>query len=672
MCRGVQEIDVCGLAGILGRQSCDEATLRAMAAALRHRGPDDEGIWLDRSASIGLAHRRLAVLDLSACGHQPMESADGRYVLAFNGEIYNHLLLRADLEREGNAPRWRGHSDTETLLAAFVAWGIVSTLQKAVGMFAFAVWDTHSRTLSLGRDRFGEKPLYYGWAEGTFLFASELKALKVHPAFRAEIDRNALTAFMRYSYIPAPKSIYRGILKLMPGSVLTVDMNGSKPTTARYWSVLEAARRGVRTPFTGSERDAVERLESHLSDAVAMQQIADVPLGAFLSGGIDSSTVVALMQARATRPVHTFTIGFNDPNYNEAPNAKAVARHLGTDHTEFYVTPEEATAVVELLPTLYDEPFADPSQIPTFLVCQFARRRVTVSLSGDAGDELFGGYNRYLWARKLLKYPRPLRRMVARGLTVLTPSQWDRFQSAVQPALPERLHVRTAGDKAHKLASVLRADSDATVYERLISTWSAPDSVVLGGGDAAELRSVWEEMAEFGAVEQQMMAVDACTYLPDDILCKVDRAAMAVSLETRVPFLDHRLVEFVWTLPLDMKIGGNRREGKWILRQLLYKYVPRELIERPKMGFGVPIDAWLRGPLRAWAEELLDESRLRAEGYFAPAVVRRTWGEHLSGKRNWQYRLWNVLMFQAWFSQQRSIEFQESCKFLGGRNSARS
>lgn len=663
---------MCGLAGILGTRTSDETALYAMAATLRHRGPDDEGAWFDRTVMVGLAHRRLSVLDLSASGHQPMLSADDRYVIAFNGEIYNHLRLRAQLEQARQAPRWRGHSDTETLLAGFCAWGIEATVRKSVGMFAFAVWDSRDRVLTLGRDRFGEKPLYYGWVEDTFLFGSELKAIRAHPAFKGEIDREALAAFMRYSYIPAPKSIYRGIRKLLPGALLSVraeDRGKSEPIP--YWSLREVAQRGVQLPFTGSDREALEGLETHLSEAVAIQRIADVPLGAFLSGGIDSSTIVALMQTQSSRPVHTFTIGFHDPEYNEAAHAKLVAEHLGANHTELYVTPQEAMAVIQHLPTLYDEPFADPSQIPTLLVCQLARRQVTVSLSGDAGDELFGGYNRYVWASELLRYPASLRRTVARALAALSPVQWDRIYATVQRVLPARLRIRTPGDKAHKLASVLHAKSEAAVYQRLVSTWLNPDAVVLGGQHAIDYSTTWSAFADFGALEHQMMALDTCTYLPDDILCKVDRAAMSVSLETRIPFLDHRVVEFAWTLPLRLKIGKGERKGKWILRQLLSKYVPEKLIERPKMGFGVPIDAWLRGPLREWAEELLDPSRLREEGWFHPAPIRVAWAEHLSGERNWQYQLWNALMFQSWLEDQKTASSQKICRFLGGRSSVR-
>lgn len=617
--------------------------LGRMGEAIAHRGPDDSGVWLDVGAGIGLSYRRLSILELSPAGHQPMVSASGRYVIAFNGEIYNHLDLRLQLGDRA----WRGHSDTETLLAGFEIWGIEQTLQRAVAMFAIALWDRDTRTLTLARDRLGEKPLYYGWQGGVFLFGSELKALKQHPAFVGEVDREALALYLRYCCVPAPRSIYRGVCKLAPGTLLRVCASDRQlPEPKQFWSLKDVIEHGQRELFQGSDAEAVAVLEAKLLDAVRLQQIADVPLGAFLSGGIDSSTVVALMQAQSRRPVRTFTIGFQEAGYNEAEHAKAVARHLGTNHTELYVTPAQAQAVIPRLATLYDEPFADSSQIPTSLVSQMAREHVTVSLSGDAGDELFGGYNRYAWATKILQYPRPLRKLLAHGFTALSPSAWNWLYRALAPVLPKSMRFALPGDKAHKLASILGAESQAAIYRGLVSTWPAPAEVVLGSEEPATLlddRASWGDVA---ALEHRMMALDAMTYLPDDILVKVDRAAMGVSLETRVPFLDHRVVEFAWQLPLSMKIRDG--QGKWLLRQVLYKYVPKELIERPKMGFGVPIDAWLRGPLREWAEALLDEARLRREGYFRPEPIRKKWREHLSGRRYWQYYLWDVLMFQAW------------------------
>ncbi|MBQ26652.1 MAG: asparagine synthase (glutamine-hydrolyzing) [Nitrospiraceae bacterium] len=642
---------MCGFAGFLGVGKCNENTLHRMAATLHHRGPDDHGVWYCQSSGMGFAHSRLSILDLSHAGYQPMVSSSGRYVIAFNGEIYNHLALRVELEQGGHVPNWRGHSDTETLLMGFDVWGIEGTVQKSVGMFAFGVWDKDARTLTLGRDRLGEKPLYYGWQDGIFLFGSELKALKAHPAFKAEIDRNALAALMRYSYIPEPLSIYHDIHKLLPSALLTVtagEHSECKPSL--YWSLLDVASKGLQRPFLGSDSEAIECLEARLSDAVSLQQIADVPLGVVLSGGIDSSMIVALMQAQASRPIQTFTIGFSDYQYNEAVHASAVARHLGTDHTELYVSPEEARAVIPRLPVLYDEPFADSSQIPTFLVSQMARRSVTVSLSGDGGDELFGGYNRYTWTRKILNVPVPLRQMLKVGIAVLSPSQWDRLYVALQTVYPGAPKMHLVGDKAYKLASVLSAVSGEEIYQHLVSIWSDSIGPVVGEYDGKALSHICEELLYFDAPEHRMMALDAVTYLPGDILCKVDRASMGASLETRVPFLDHRVVEFAWSLPLHMKIRNGK--GKWILRQLLNKYVPNELTERPKMGFSVPIGTWLRGPLREWAEDLLDDSALQKKGFFNPVPIRKKWAEHLSGHRNWQYHLWNVLMFQAWLMEQ--------------------
>lgn len=640
---------MCGLTGFwapAGFSFLDaEVIANAMALAIAHRGPDDFGVWVDAGAGIALAHRRLAIVDLSSAGHQPMVSKSGRFVLVFNGEIYNHLALRKEL---GDVCAWRGHSDTETLLAGFKAWGIQETVKRAIGMFAFAVWDKANRTLTLGRDRLGEKPLYYGWQGGSFLFGSELKALKTHPAFCSEIDRNALTMLLRHNYIPAPYSIYQGIQKLLPGSLLTVSASDRNALPRPYWSVRQIVADGLVQPFTGSPCAAVDTLDTLLLDAVAQQMMADVPLGAFLSGGVDSSTIVALMQAQSSRPVKSFTIGFHEKGYNEAVHAKAVARHLGTDHTELYVTSQQAMDVIPLLPRMYDEPFSDSSQIPTFLVSQMTRQHVTVSLSGDGGDELFGGYNRYFRAARIWQmlklFHGPGGHCLSRAMQAVSVSSWDRITMPLKPFLPVKM--RNVGDKAHKLAEILAARTPAEIYQGLVSHWRHPSEVVIGAFEpdmALTSATTWFDLADF---ESCMMYLDSVSYLPDDILVKVDRAAMVNSLETRVPMLDHRVVEFAWRLPLSMKIYES--QGKWILRQVLYKYVPKELIERPKMGFGIPLDSWLRGPLRDWAESLLDVTRLKQEGYFNPAPIRQKWEEHLSGKRNWQYHLWDVLMFQAW------------------------
>jgi len=657
---------MCGITGFLGFPAAASAehVLRAMAKAIAHRGPDDEGVWLDPENEIALGHRRLSILDLSPQGHQPMTSVDGRHVIVYNGEIYNFGDVRAELEAAGTAPSWRGHSDTEVILAAVSAWGVDQALRKFTGMFAIALWDRQEQVLLLARDRLGEKPLYYGWCEGRFFFASELKALRRWPGWQAKIDRDAVALLMRHNYVPGPQSIYERVYKLTPGTVARVTLRDARsgpgfdpsaplPTTA-YWSFREVVESASRNRFTGSEADAASELDSLLRASIGRQMVADVPLGAFLSGGIDSSVVVALMQAQSSRPVRTFTIGFEEESYNEARHAKAVAQHLGTDHTELYVTPGQAMAVIPRLPALYDEPFCDSSQIPTFLVAQVAREHVTVSLSGDAGDELFGGYNRYFWGRNIWRrvgwMPRTLRKAAARALTGLSPARWESLFKKLGPLLPGAVLQRNPGDKLHKLAEILGADTSEDFYRGLVSHWKNPEALVLGSREPRTVLSAPETWAGLTDFTERMMYLDTLSYLPDDILVKVDRAAMGVSLETRAPMLDHAVLEFAWRLPLAMKVRGG--EGKWLLRQLLYRYVPRALIERPKMGFGVPIDTWLRGPMRDWAEALLDEGRLRREGWFDPRPIRQAWAEHLSGRRNWQYHLWDVLMFQAWHEQQ--------------------
>jgi asparagine synthase (glutamine-hydrolysing) len=641
---------MCGFTGWLtGHQmlsaSEQERTLGRMCDAIRHRGPDDAGYWLDLSSGIALGHRRLSIVDLSAAGHQPMVSSSGRFVIAFNGEIYNHSDLRTELN--ALAHDWRGHSDTETLLAGFDAWGVEATLHKCVGMFAIALWDREARTLTLARDRIGEKPLYYGWQgsgdSAIFLFGSELKALKAHPGCQNSIDRGALALLMRHNYIAAPHSIFQGISKLKPGCFLTISLANPHASPKRYWDLAAVARTGSSKPFSGTPEQAVDALETFAKDAVRQQMVAEVPLGAFLSGGIDSSTVVALMQAQSTRPVKTFTIGFNEEGYNEAVHAKAVAAHLGTEHTELYVTPEQAMAVIPSLPHLYCEPFADSSQIPTFLVSALARQHVTVSLSGDAGDELFCGYTRYgiaeKWWKRVNALPVPARHALRSVMTGIN-------STSLQRLLPDAL-----GEKFDKGLDMLGAADVEAVYRSIVSNLLDPCDWLIGvdAESPTALAGSIPSLDGLGLVER-MMALDAVSYLPDDILVKVDRASMGVSLESRVPFLDHRIVEFAWQLPLDYK----RRDGmsKWPLRQLLYRFVPRELIDRPKRGFAVPLHDWLRGPLRDWAEQLLDKQRLEREGFFNAVKVRRAWAEHLSERRNWAPRLWTVLMFQAWLEEQ--------------------
>lgn len=649
---------MCGLAGFLGGMvgaPGHDSLLRRMSGALIHRGPDDGGIWHDSESGIGLAHRRLSIVDLSSAGRQPMLSGSGRYVTAFNGEIYNHLKLRAELEASDNAPAWRGHSDTETLLACFDAWGIEAAVKKSTGMLAFAVWDKQTRQLTLGRDRMGEKPLYYGWQgqgeQAVFLFGSELKALRAHPAFERSINRDAICLQLRYNYIPAPYSIYHGIAKLRPGYLLTVSLQQREAKEHAYWSTLQAAVSGIAQPFTGSAEQAVDELESLLNSAIQQQMMADVPLGAFLSGGIDSSLVVALMQSQSAHPVKTFTIGFKEQGYDEAAYAKAVAQHIGTDHTEFYIGAEQAMEVIPILPTLYDEPFSDSSQIPTFLVSQLAKRQVTVSLSGDGGDELFCGYNRYLMSadvwQKISSRPLPLRQLLAKCILSLSPDWWNRLTCLLPLSKANR--AVNMGAKLHEAAGVIDSRDSDELYTHFISHWSDSVSMVIGGLSLPSLMDELSGLTGLGDIER-MMALDCVTFLPDDILVKIDRAAMGVSLETRVPLLDYRVVEFAWKLPQSMKLRDG--QSKWALRQVLYRHVPKALIDRPKMGFGVPIGEWLREPLRDWAESLLDETRLRNEGFFHPAPIRQKWQEHLSGKRNWQDHLWDVLMFQAWLEGQ--------------------
>ncbi len=651
---------MCGLTGFLkcNSQSSDalQATATLMAQAIAHRGPDDAGAWADAEAGVALGHRRLAIVDLSPAGHQPMASVGGRYVMVFNGEIYNHLDLRGELAAGQGPLAWRGHSDTETLLAGIEAWGLSATLRKAVGMFAVALWDKAEQRLTLVRDRMGEKPLFYGWVHGAFVFGSELKAFRVYPGFDNPVSRDALALYLQHCAVPAPYSIYEDVYKLQPGCLLTLAA-ADLPTKAvhiePYWQFSDAAQRGLADPIH-SETEALKTLETTLREAVALQAVADVPLGAFLSGGVDSSAIVALMQTQSARPVKTFTVGFDEAGFDESPYAAAVAKHLGTEHYALRVGVADAQAVIPLLAGMYDEPFADSSQIPTHLVSKAARQHVTVALSGDAGDELFGGYNRYFWNKRIWNrlawMPSVVRRGIGVGLQQLPVPTWD----ALGRVLPARYGLTRLGDKAHKLAQRLQTvQSLDGLYRSLVA--ECPDGTALVRG-AKRLPTLLDDgmlmphiAHDIQDAEHRMMLWDSVTYLPDDILTKVDRAAMSVSLETRVPFLDHRVVELAWRLPLHMKIRGN--QGKWALRQVLYKYVPRELIERPKAGFAIPVGQWLRGPLREWAEALLGEQRLKAEGYFHYAAIRQRWAEHLSGQRDHTGSLWTVLMFQAWQEQ---------------------
>lgn len=640
---------MCGIAGLIDRNRRDAAEsltarTRAMTDTLRHRGPDGGEIWTDPQAGIGLGHRRLAIVDLSPTGVQPMHSADGRYVVTYNGEIFNYLELRAELLAQGVS--FRGNSDTEVLLEGFVRWGIESTLAKAVGMFAIALWDRHARALWLIRDRLGVKPLYYAYAGTKLIFGSELKALRADPEFRPTLDRDALAGYLRHGYVPGPSAIYAEARKLMPGQTLEWR-DGAEPVLRTYWDARAKALEG-RTRWAAAldPRDAVERLDALLREAVRQRMIADVPLGAFLSGGIDSSTVVALMQAQSARPVKTFSIGFVEDGYDEADHARAVASHLSTDHTELYVAPEHALAIVPRLAEWYDEPFADSSQIPTYLVAEMTRKHVTVALSGDGGDENFAGYSRYAYAGavwdKVKRLPGPLRGFGA----ALIEAVGAPLLAGLGPLLPAGLRGVRPTEKAAKLAQVLRLDSIDAVYRRLVSQWPDPAAVTTGGREPRGV--LWDETlaADIPEPVARMQLLDTLTYLPDDILTKVDRATMAVALEGREPLLDHRVVEYAWSLPPALKLRGG--EGKWVLREVLKRYVPRSLTDRAKMGFGVPIDSWLRGPLRDWAEDLLDEKAMKADGLLDSAPIREAWNAHLSGTANMHYPIWTVLMFRAW------------------------
>lgn len=638
---------MCGIAGFLDKRELSqsgksEEILRRMGNAMFRRGPDDSGIWLGSQGRIGLSHRRLSVIDLSAAGHQPMASPNNRFVIAYNGEIYNHLDMRKALSDSGWKKEWKGSSDTETLLHGFEHWGIEGTLHRTVGMFAMAVWDLEESVLYLARDRLGEKPLYYGWQGEAFLFGSQLKALRAHPDFHAEISRDALSLYLGYNYVPAPYSIFNGIFKLLPGHVARLSLEDASLETWPYWSAPQIMLAGAANRIECTADQAVDRLEAVLGQAVERCMISDVPIGAFLSGGIDSSTIVALMQKISDKPVRTFTIGYQDDAYSEAKDAKAIARHLGTVHTELYVTPENACDIIPSIPEYYDEPFADSSQIPTMLVSRLAGEQVTVALSGDGGDELFAGYNRYHLSDKhagwIFALPAPIRQLVARALLARSPEQLSRHLGF--------LPMRSVGDKLHKAAAAMMCNSPDELYRTFSTNWIKPQSVVIGSQQLdTVIDMVYGQLQPLSPIER-MMALDALTYLPDDILAKVDRASMAVSLECRAPFLDHHVFDFAWRLPMDLKLRNG--QAKWLLRQLAYRYIPSKMLDRPKMGFGFPVDIWLRGPLREWAEELLSEKRITEGGWFSFEVIQQCWQQHLDGDRNWAPQLWAILMFETW------------------------
>lgn len=643
---------MCGIAGIMKVSGQGDLTgcVGRMISHLAHRGPDASGLWSDENGRISLGHRRLSILDLSPHGHQPMCSASGRYVLAFNGEVYNFGQLRAELEAEGRAPSWRGHSDTEVLLAAVEAWGIESSVRRARGMFAIALWDRSSNTLTLIRDRVGEKPLYYGVIDGRLLFASELKAIVPAAVGGLRVCRRALSNFMRFGYIPAPQSIYEGIFKLPPGHCLSVVWGGEVAAPQPYWSSDSREVYSFRRELAESgDEELITLVDQTLREAVGLQTIADVPLGAFLSGGVDSSTVVAMMAAQTTQRIRTYTIGFDEAEYDEAPYARAVARHLGTDHTELYVSAGDAAKVIPDLPTIYDEPFADSSQIPSVLVARLTRQHVTVALSGDGGDELFEGYPRYaitaaLW-RRTGRLPMAARRLFAAALRGLSASRWDDFFAL----LPESQRKRLNGRRVHRLAQLVVSRGLGEMYERLMSQWQPEDALVLGGSEVFTLAKEWPAGSDD---EGMMRRWDFLQYLPDDLLVKVDRAAMSASLETRAPLLDRRVVEMAFALPKRVLLRDG--VGKWVLRRVLDRYVPRELIDRPKAGFSIPLAEWLRGSLRAWAGDLLCPEHIRADALLDADKVSMIWNQHLSGAFDRSLYLWNILMFQAWLANAKS------------------
>jgi asparagine synthase (glutamine-hydrolysing) len=676
---------MCGFNGFYLNNICEKQDLlnqvNLMSATIEHRGPDDSGAWVEEDIGLALGHRRLSIVDISEAGHQPMHSHSSRFIIAFNGEIYNHKELRAQLELLSRDSIWRGTSDTETLLAAFEHWGVEDTLDKLVGMFAISLWDKIEKKLYLIRDRFGEKPLYFGWIntpdDSVFAFGSELKCFRAYKGFSNKVSRVALKEYFRFMYVPAPYSIYENIFKLEAGCILILD--GAPPKASpdapphplegidfkylniivkRWYSVKERISSQAGKSFK-SECVAYDALERQLQETIQIQSEADVPLGAFLSGGVDSSLIVALMQENQSKPVETFTIGFEDKRFDEAIYAKKVAKHLKTNHHELFVSASDAQSLIPKLPNMYDEPFADSSQIPTHFVSMSAKQEVTVSLSGDAGDELFGGYNRYLWApalwNKIKWMPFLGRKAIGNSLSMLPIDSWDQLEKIYNYFNQGGKSIVHLGDKIHKTARRLKTVySIDDLYKNLVSEWPNPEQLVIDSSATSSdyIVKILDEALPLKGMknpESRMMYWDVMTYMTDDILCKVDRAAMGVSLETRVPFLDHRVAELAWQIPLQMKIHNG--QGKWPLREILYKRVPKSLIERPKAGFGIPIGDWLRGPMREWVESLISTDRLSKEGYLEPMIVRQVWMEHLEGKRNWSFRLWSILMFQSWLEK---------------------
>jgi asparagine synthase (glutamine-hydrolysing) len=628
---------MCGLTGVFALQeakSADflEATATAMNAAIAHRGPDSRAIWVEEESGVALAHRRLAIVDLSPGGYQPMHSPTGRYAIAFNGEIYNFLEIKKTLQDKGH--QFKSQSDTEVLLAAIEEWGVEQALCEVNGMLAFALWDKQEKKLYLARDRMGKKPMYYGFAGKDFVFGSELKALRKHPKFRSEVDRDVLALYTRHNYVPEPWCILKGFYKLPAASFLVLSLGDAElPCPKKYWDIEKVAVEGARQPYQGSAAEMIDGLDDVLGQAVARRMIADVPLGSFLSGGIDSSLVTALMQKNSATPIKTFCIGFEEAGYNEAKDAKKIAQHLGTEHTEFYVSAQEARSVIPDLPYIYDEPFADPSQIPTFCVSRLARQHVTVALSGDGGDEAFAGYSRYHRAQRIAK-------------------AFDVLPQSLRHMAGAAIGLYSGGGRVEKFGELLRTRDNAEFYKIMLSYWKAPDALVKGAYEARAIMNDSSQLPDLDSFIHQMMYLDMRAYLPDDILVKVDRASMAVSLETRAPLLDYKVIEYAWRMPLTANLKNG--EGKAALKTVLERYVPKALFDRPKQGFGIPHGEWIRGPLRDWAENLLAAERLKQEGYFEPRLVRKKWEEHVSGKKDWSYHLWGILMFQAW------LEFWEA------------
>ncbi len=645
---------MCGIVGFIDKKSFNyqesKNIISLMNKSLFHRGPDDGDFWLDQENHLALAHRRLSIIDISSAGRQPMKSHTSRYILTYNGEIYNHRELRFKLEREKKSPRWIGNSDTETMLACFEAYGFHNSIQKFVGMFSLALWDQKLSCLYLARDRIGEKPLYYGNQGGLYFFASELKAIKAHPKFQDKINRNALSLYLRHNYIPAPFSIYENVFKLPAGNYIRL---GIDKTPKVYWS-LEKEILKKENNFI-SFNNCLDDLNELLTNTIRLQMSSDVPLGAFLSGGVDSSLIVAMMQEISSKPIETFTIGFAEKEYDEAKYAKNIANFLGTNHNEHYMSPKETIDVIPSLCRIYDEPFSDSSQIPTSLISKIARKKVTVSLSGDGGDEIFGGYNRYTWVKNIWKgikfLPYSVRRKMAHTIFAFSPKFMDRLILPVMSMLPEKYNYKTPGDKIKKIGKVLDSKSLEETYLKLISHWEYPEDLVINSLEPLTLLNSGKNVLENFSIEEKMMFLDTMTYLPDDILVKVDRASMNFSLETRMPFLDHRVIDFAWKLPLKFKIKDGER--KYIINKLLRKKIPKDLIDRPKMGFAVPLDNWLRGPLKDWAENLLDKNRIKNEGYFNCQLITEKWEQHKTGDQNWQYHLWDILMFESWLENNK-------------------